>query len=86
MVGDMGNSYTGRTPWKTESPMEQRPRFVALANSGHFTISELCQVLWISRTLRFSAAAIRAGRTPFRTAFRIIRCSWIGASRLIRAF
>jgi len=29
--------------------MEQKQRFVALANSGHFTISELCQEFGISR-------------------------------------
>ena len=36
-------------PWKTETPMEQKHRFVALAESGHFTVSELCRELGISR-------------------------------------
>ena len=36
-------------PWKTESPLEQKQRFVALAQSGHFTISELCEDFEISR-------------------------------------
>ena len=36
-------------PWKTESSMEQKQRFVALAQSGHFTISELCEEYGVSR-------------------------------------
>ncbi|MCF6312066.1 MAG: integrase core domain-containing protein [Verrucomicrobiales bacterium] len=36
-------------PWKTELPMELRQRFVSLAQSGHFTISELCEQFSISR-------------------------------------
>lgn len=36
-------------PWKTELPMELRQRFVNLAQSGHFTISELCEQFSISR-------------------------------------
>ena len=33
----------------TESPMEQKQRFVALAQSGHFTVSELSEEFGISR-------------------------------------
>jgi len=36
-------------PWKTESPMEQKQRFVLLDRSGHFTIRELCEEFEISR-------------------------------------
>ena len=36
-------------PWMTETPMEQKQRFVALAQSGHFTVSELCEEFGISR-------------------------------------
>ena len=36
-------------PWKTELPMDQKQRFVSLAQSGHFTISELCEKSGISR-------------------------------------
>jgi putative transposase len=36
-------------PWKTELPMELRQRFVSLAESGHFTITELCEQFSISR-------------------------------------
>jgi len=34
---------------KTVLPMEQRQRFVALAMSDQFTISELCEQFGISR-------------------------------------
>lgn len=36
-------------PWKTEIPMELRQQFVSLAESGHFTIRELCEQFSISR-------------------------------------
>jgi transposase InsO family protein len=36
-------------PWKSESPMDQRHRFVSLAESGHFTVIELCEQFGISR-------------------------------------
>jgi transposase InsO family protein len=36
-------------PWKNVSPMEQKQRFVSLAQSGHFTVSELCEQFGISR-------------------------------------
>ena len=36
-------------PWKNELPMEQRQRFVSLAKSGHFTVTELCEQFSISR-------------------------------------
>ena len=36
-------------PWKIELPMDQKQRFVSLAQSGHFTISELCEKSGISR-------------------------------------
>lgn len=31
--------------------MEQNPRLVALASSGHFTVSELCDEFGISRKM-----------------------------------
>ncbi len=36
-------------PWKTELPMELRQRFVSHAESGHFSITELCEQFSISR-------------------------------------
>lgn len=36
-------------PWKNVSPMEEKQRFVSLAQSGHFTVSELCKEFGISR-------------------------------------
>ena len=36
-------------PWKNVSPMEQKQRFVSLAGSGHFTITELCRDFGVSR-------------------------------------
>ena len=36
-------------PWTTESPMDQKQRFVSLAESGHFSITELCEQFGISR-------------------------------------
>jgi len=30
-------------PWSKESPMEQINRFVMLARSGRFTLTELCE-------------------------------------------
>lgn len=36
-------------PWKTTSPMEKKHQFVVLAETGEFTISELCQRFGISR-------------------------------------
>jgi putative transposase len=36
-------------PWNNVSPMEQKQQFVALAESGHFTITELCEQFGISR-------------------------------------
>lgn len=36
-------------PWNTESPMEQRMRFVSLAQSGHFTVTELSRQFGVSR-------------------------------------
>ena len=30
-------------PWNNVSPMEQKQRFVSLAESGHFTMTELCR-------------------------------------------
>jgi len=36
-------------PWKNESPMEQKRRFINLAQSGHFTVTELCQEFGITR-------------------------------------
>jgi transposase-like protein len=36
-------------PWKKVSPMEQKQRFVSLAGSGHFTLTELCRDFGVSR-------------------------------------
>ena len=36
-------------PWNNESPMEQKQRFIHLAKSGHFTVSELCEDFGITR-------------------------------------
>jgi len=36
-------------PWKNVSPMEQKQRFVSMAGSGHFTMTELCRDFGISR-------------------------------------
>jgi len=36
-------------PWNTTPTPEQRLKFVTLANSGRFTISELCEQFAISR-------------------------------------
>ena len=36
-------------PWKTSSPMEKKHQFVLLAESGEFTITELCERFGISR-------------------------------------
>ncbi len=38
-----------RMPWKEVEPMNEKERFVALAHSGRFTISELCRDFGISR-------------------------------------
>ena len=36
-------------PWKNVMPMEEKHRFIMLAQSGRFTISELCESFGISR-------------------------------------
>ena len=36
-------------PWKNTSPMEETIRFVILARSGRFTLTELCEQFGISR-------------------------------------
>jgi len=36
-------------PWKEVTPMEEIIRFVTLANSGRFTVTELCEQFGISR-------------------------------------
>lgn len=36
-------------PWKTDTPMDNRLKFVLLAQSGEFTITELCERFKISR-------------------------------------
>jgi hypothetical protein len=36
-------------PWKNELPMEQKQRFINLAQSGHFTVTELCEQFAITR-------------------------------------
>ena len=36
-------------PWKNELPMEQKQRFINLAQSGHFTVTELCEQFGITR-------------------------------------
>jgi hypothetical protein len=36
-------------PWKNELPMEQKKRFINLAQSGRFTVSELSEEFGITR-------------------------------------
>ena len=36
-------------PWKNELPMEQKQRFISLAQTDHFTVSELCLEFGITR-------------------------------------
>jgi hypothetical protein len=36
-------------PWKNVTPMEEMIRFVMLAQSGRFSVSELCEQFGISR-------------------------------------
>jgi len=36
-------------PWKTTTDMEQLNRFVLLARSGRFSVSDLCEQFGISR-------------------------------------
>ena len=36
-------------PWPTVTPMEETNRFVTLARSGRFSVSELCEQFSISR-------------------------------------
>lgn len=36
-------------PWKNTTPMEEIIRFVSLAQTGRFTITELCEQFTISR-------------------------------------
>src|ERR1700722_3608021 len=36
-------------PWRNELPMEQKQRFINLAQSGHFTVTELCEEFGITR-------------------------------------
>ncbi len=39
-------------PWKETDPMTERERFVALAQTGRFTVGELCRDFGISRKKR----------------------------------
>ena len=61
-------------PKKTVLPMEQRQRFVALAMSDQFTISELCEQFgisrktghkWIGRYAQFGSAGLAERRNSF---------------------
>ena len=36
-------------PWKTVTNMEELNRFVTLARSGHFSVTDLCEQFGISR-------------------------------------
>ena len=36
-------------PWENELPMEQKQRFINLAQSGRFTVSELSEEFGITR-------------------------------------
>ena len=47
-------------PLKNLSPMEQKQRFVSLAGSGHFTMTELCRDFEISRQTGHKWAARHA--------------------------
>jgi transposase InsO family protein len=63
-------------PWKTELPMEQKQRFVSLAESGHFTLSALCAQFsvsrktghkWLSRYRKFGMAGLEEHSSAPRT-------------------
>ena len=42
--------YTrGPMPWQTITPMEETNRFVILAQSGRFSVTDLCEQFGISR-------------------------------------
>ena len=42
--------YTsGAMPWSEVTPMEQKQRFVSLAATGRFTLTELCADFHVSR-------------------------------------
>ena len=73
--------YTsGAMPWKTITPMEEITRFVLLAQTDRFTITDLCEQFGISRNTghryleRYAAGGCRAcshaviGRTISRSA------------------
>ena len=45
----IGYSILGIMPWKTVDLMDQKLKFVHLAMSGRFTITELCEDFGISR-------------------------------------
>lgn len=58
--------YTsGAMPWTTITPMEEKARFVLLARSGRFTVTDLCEQFGISRKTgykhldRFSAEGMK---------------------------
>jgi len=51
-------------PWKNVLPMEEKQRFVNLMESGHFTVSELCEEYGVSRKTghKWLARYAEAGR------------------------
>ena len=44
-------------PWKNVLPMEEKQRFVNLMESGHFTVSELCEEYGVSRKTEHTRCA-----------------------------
>ncbi len=41
-------------PWKTTTPMEEVIRFISLAQTDRFTISDLCEPFPISRKTAYT--------------------------------
>jgi transposase len=73
-------------PWKTTTPMEEALKFTVLAQSGRFTVTELCEQFGISRKTAYKhierygeggakALAVRSSRphsSPSRTDEEVI--------------
>lgn len=59
-------TYMAAMPWKNITPMEEIIRFVSLAQTDRFTITELCEMFNISRKTaykhlgRYAAGGLKA--------------------------
>jgi hypothetical protein len=51
-------------PWKTITPMEDTSRFILLARSGRFTITDLCEHFDISRKTGYKHLERYAADSP----------------------